>query len=144
MSLQPCGRLFKGLHQAKLLVFVKLASFQGPRSLHSYSTMESQFKSLYVCICVCSVMSDSLQPPGLQPAKLLCLWNSISKNTGVVCHVLLQGIFPTQGLNPCFFGLLYWQEYSLPAVPTRKPESLPATNKKFLHVICTDHWSSKV
>jgi len=26
------------------------------------------------------------------------------KNTGVGCHALLQGIFPTQGLNP---GLLY-------------------------------------
>ena len=26
------------------------------------------------------------------------------KNTGVGCHFLLQGIFPTQGLNP---GLLY-------------------------------------
>ena len=24
-----------------------------------------------------------------------------SKNTGVGCHDLLQGIFPTQGLNPC-------------------------------------------
>ena len=23
------------------------------------------------------------------------------KNTGVGCHFLLQGIFPTQGLNPC-------------------------------------------
>ena len=25
--------------------------------------------------------------------------NSPSKNTGVDCHALLQGIFPTQGLN---------------------------------------------
>ena len=27
--------------------------------------------------------------------------DSPGKNTGVGCHVLLQGIFPTQGLNPC-------------------------------------------
>ena len=27
------------------------------------------------------------------------------------CHVLLQGFFPTQGLNPC---LLHWQAGSLP------------------------------
>ena len=26
--------------------------------------------------------------------------DSPGKNTGVGCHVLLQGIFPTQGLNP--------------------------------------------
>ena len=30
-------------------------------------------------------------------------WNSPGKNTGVGSHSLLQGIFPTQGLNP---GLL--------------------------------------
>ena len=36
----------------------------------------------------------------LQPqARLLCLWDSPGKNTGVGCHFLLQGIFPTQGLN---------------------------------------------
>ena len=28
-------------------------------------------------------------------------WDSPGKNTGVGCHVILQGIFPTQGLNPC-------------------------------------------
>ena len=30
----------------------------------------------------------------------LCPWNFPSKNTGVSCHALLQGIFPTQGSNP--------------------------------------------
>ena len=25
------------------------------------------------------------------------------------CHALLQGIFPTQGSNPCLFRLLHWQ-----------------------------------
>ena len=28
-----------------------------------------------------------------------CLWDSPGKNTGVCRHFLLQGIFPTQGLN---------------------------------------------
>ena len=32
-------------------------------------------------------------------ARLLCSWNSPDKNTGEGCHSLLQGIFPTQGLN---------------------------------------------
>ena len=50
----------------------------------------------------CSVVSDSLQAHGLQPARLLRPWTSPGKNTGVVCHSLPQGIFPTQGSNPGF------------------------------------------
>ena len=44
-------------------------------------------------------MSDFLQHHELYPTRLLCSWDSPGKNTGVVCHALLQGIFPTQGLN---------------------------------------------
>ena len=33
------------------------------------------------------------------------------------CHVHLQGIFPTQGSNPCLLFLLHWQAVSLPLVP---------------------------
>ena len=47
-----------------------------------------------------SVMSNSLRPHGLQPARLLCPWDSPGTNTGVGCHALLQGIFLTQELNP--------------------------------------------
>ena len=47
-----------------------------------------------------SVLSGSLQPPGLQPTRILCPWDFPGKTTGVSCHFLLQGIFPTQGLNP--------------------------------------------
>ena len=32
--------------------------------------------------------------------KLLRPWDFQGKHTGVGCHFLLQGIFPTQGLNP--------------------------------------------
>ena len=46
-------------------------------------------------------MSDSLQPHGLYLPRLLCPWNFPGKNAGVGCHFLLQGIFPTEGLNPC-------------------------------------------
>ena len=34
-----------------------------------------------------SVVSDSLQPHGLQPIRLLCPWDSTGKNTGVGCHL---------------------------------------------------------
>ena len=53
-----------------------------------------------ICVCVShSVMSDSLRPHELEPTRLLCPWNSPSKNTGVDCHSLLQRIFQTQELN---------------------------------------------
>ena len=44
--------------------------------------------------------SATLRPHGLKPTKLLRPWDSPGKNTGVGCHFLLQGIFPTQGSNP--------------------------------------------
>ena len=51
-----------------------------------------------------SDMSNSLQPYGLQPTRLLYQWDSPGKNIGVGSHFLLQGIFLTQGLNS---GLLH-------------------------------------
>ena len=69
-----------------------------------------------VCVCVCvsrSVVSDSLRPHGLQPTRLLCPWNSSSKNTGVSCHSLLQ--VPNPGIEPrsltsrqILYCLSYW------------------------------------
>ena len=38
-----------------------------------------------------SAASNSLGPHGLQPARLLCSCDSPGKNTGMVCHSLLQG-----------------------------------------------------
>ena len=38
-------------------------------------------------------------PYRLLPSRLLCPWDSLGKNTGVGCHFLLQGIFPTQELT---------------------------------------------
>ena len=46
-----------------------------------------------------SVVSDSLEPHGLQPARLLCPRDSPGTNTALGCHSLLQGVFRTQGLN---------------------------------------------
>ena len=50
-------------------------------------------------------MSDSLQPHGLQPIRLLCPWDFSGKNTGVGCHFLLQGILLTQRWNPHLLSL---------------------------------------
>ena len=38
----------------------------------------------------CSVVSDSSQPHGLQPSRLLRPWDFPGKSTGVRCHRLLQ------------------------------------------------------
>ena len=68
------------------------------------------------CCCVVvqslnRVTSCSLRPHGLWPTRLLCPWDFPSKNTGEGSHFLLQGVFWTQGLNPC---LLHWQVHFYP------------------------------
>ena len=52
------------------------------------------------CPTLCDPMDCS--PPGSTVCR-----DSPSKNSGVGCHVLLQGIFPTQGSNP---GLLHCKQ----------------------------------
>ena len=64
-------------------------------------------------------MSNSLQPHELYPVRLLCPWDSPGKNMGERCHALLQGIFPTQRLNPH------------PVVPALQADSLP-----LIHYCC--------
>ena len=58
---------------------------------------------------------------GLQLSRLLCPWNSPSKNTGVGCHSLLQGIFLARGLNPglpyCRQILYHMNHQGSPSVP---------------------------
>ena len=72
-----------------------------------------------VCVCVShSVLSNSMQPHGLQPARLLCSWGFPGKNTGVCSHSLLQGMLTTQGLN---LGPLHCRQILLPSEPPGKP-----------------------
>ena len=52
-------------------------------------------------------MSASCDPMNRGSARLLCPWDSPGKNIGVGCHFLLQGIFPTQELNP---GRLHYRQ----------------------------------
>ena len=60
------------------------------------------------------VVSDSVWPHGLWLTSILCPRNSPGKNTGLGCHSLLQGIFPTQGSNLCLLHcrqILYHLSY---------------------------------
>ena len=52
----------------------------------------------------CSTLCDPMD-------WLLCSWDFPGKNTGVRCHLLLQGIFLDQRWNSC---LLHWQAGFLP------------------------------
>ena len=71
----------------------------------------------------CSVVSSSLGPCGLWPARLLCPWDSPGKNAGVVCHFLPQGYwnkflrrirqlyflcFSCSAVSYCLWPLLEW------------------------------------
>ena len=77
------------------------------------------------------VMSNSLRPHGLKPARLLCPWNSPGKNR-VGCYSLLQGIFPTQGLNL----VSSLQGHSLPSELPGKPISMYKVNRYAYAYIC--------
>ena len=63
-------------------------------------------KALQSCPTLCDPMDWSL--PGFPVHG-----DSPGKNTGIGSHVLLQGIFPTQGSNLCLLCLLHWQAGSL-------------------------------
>ena len=76
------------------------------------------------------VVSDSLRPHGPQLARFLHPWDSPGENPGVSCRFLLQGIFPTPGLDAC---LLLWQADSSPLSRLGSP-----------YVSQSPDWSSEV
>ena len=62
---------------------------------------------LLCCVTLCNLMNCS--PPGSSVH-----WILQARILAVGCHFLLQGIFLTQGLNPCLLWLLCCQADSLP------------------------------
>ena len=98
-------------------------SHTGGRFFAIWATKGIQKFLNIVCVCVisCSVMSDSFAAPWTIAHQAPLSWNSPGKSTGVGCHFLLQGIFPTQGLNPCF---LHWQADSWPQSHLGSPLSI--------------------
>ena len=73
-------------------------------------------KTLQSCPTLCKPMDCS--PPGTSVHR-----DSPGKYIGVDHHALLQGIFLTQGSNPCLLCLLNWQVGSLPVGLYGKPFS---------------------
>ena len=73
--------------------------------------IEYQKDNLCCCCLVTKSCPTLLQPHGLQSVRFPCPQDFPGKNKEMGCHFLLQGIFLTQGSNPC---LLHWQVGSLP------------------------------
>ena len=85
-----------------------------PRSTHLFPDIQGPVLCIVPSrsvVSLCDLMSCS--PPGSSLHG-----DSLGKNTGVGCHTLLQGIFPTQGSNP---GLPHWR-CILSLGPTEPPE----------------------
>ena len=109
---RPPPALCVTVNLSYLLIRPIWADFSMPVSLATpVNWRQRDFCWVLGCVHVCLVaqLCLTLQPHGLQPARLLCPWDFPGKNTGVGCHFLLQGIFPTQGLNLCLLHLLHWQ-----------------------------------
>ena len=80
--------------------------------------------STYCAVLSRSVMSDSVtQCMDCSLAGYSVHGDSPGKNTGMVCHALLQGIFPTQGIKP--------------RSPTLKVDSLPSELPEKPSTYCT-------
>ena len=106
---------------------IKFYCLQNPK----YNWVKTLFWSPCVCVCVCVCVLSHCS----------CIWlcnpmdcslpgssaheDSPAKNTGVGCHFLLQGIFPTQRLILHLLHPLHWQMVSLPVAPPGKPHSCP-------------------
>ena len=66
-------------------------------STASESMVWSYLLNIQVYSCTLSCVWLFATP---RTVRLLCPWDYPGKNNELACHLLLQGIFPTQGLNP--------------------------------------------
>ena len=101
---QP-GSPVHGILRARVLEWVAILFSRGsswPRDWTQVSCIIGRFFTIWATReyqdLRRAAVSDSLQPHGPQPARLLCPWDFPGKNTGVDCHFLLQRIFP--GVEP--------------------------------------------
>ena len=61
-----------------------------------------------------------------------------SKNTGVDCHFLLQGTFPTQGCKLHLLHLLHWQADSLPLIHLEASSYTTFSSVQFSRSVVSD------
>ena len=76
------------------------AGTQTDRQTHTHTHTHTSVVFGNTSVRSCWVEPNSYRTHGVRPIRLLCPWHFPGENTGVGCHFLLQGIFPTQGSNP--------------------------------------------
>ena len=128
----PPGPSVHGISQARILEWVTTAFTRGssqPRDwtrvscigrwiLYHLSHLGSKPWGGCVCVCVCFIVQSCLTLQLLDcnlPGSSVH-GDSPDKNTGVGCHALLQGTFPTQGSNS-------------DTLPSESPEGLDLTRR---------------
>ena len=113
MSLCPLGR---STHLRQSWIFRKKNFKESGISKKVYFSslvkMDTRDFTIWSIAQLCATLWD---PMDCSPRRGYSLHG---KNTGLGCHFLLQGIFPTQGSNP---HLLHWQADSLTTEPPGKP-----------------------
>ena len=92
----------------------------------------------------CWLMLHSLWPHGLKLTSIHCPWDFSGKDTGVGCHFLLQGMFPTQRSTP---HLLYLADGFFTTEPpawatTNTEHSQILAGPKFHKLLVTMDWRS--
>ena len=91
-----------------LFQLIKLLCYAVPGIPHSFACLLSRFSHVWLFATLWTVACQVLLSMGFS-----------GKNTGVGCHALLQGVFPTQEWNPC---LMHWQADSFPLSHQGRPE----------------------
>ena len=79
-------------------IHLSFSSLAGHWKRETLSSQLSESKSRVFVAQLFLTLCDPMETP-----RLLCLWDSPGKNTGVGYYFFLQGIFPTQGSNWCLF-----------------------------------------
>ena len=106
-------------------------------------TLTGWFHPIMQCVFVAQ-SCPTLQTHGLEPARLLCPWNSPGKNNGVGSYSLLQGIFLTQRSNldllHCGWILYHLSHQGTPIVKTSplkttSPGGLPVSHSPSLEAL---------
>ena len=82
---------------------------EGKTSISKQCLVQCVCVCVFVCVYVQCVLSCLLfVTPWIVAHHSPCPWNFPGKNTGVGCHLLLQGIFPTQGpASPALAGRFF-------------------------------------
>ena len=125
MNCSPPGSSVHVIFQTRILEWVAMPSSRGSSWHRDWTRVSSVSctgrRVLYhytVLSCCCVWLCDLID---CSPPASSVYGYSLGKDTGLSCHALLQGIFPTQGLNPALphcRRILYW------LIPQGSPRTL--------------------